>query len=633
MTDMAGDDRVSAAAPEPDRCHAAGPADRWAERSEEMISAAAEGVAAALLLADITLLAYGVSARYFFHIPVTWVEELASLIFLWFGMLGVVSALHRDAHMRLSFVLSLMPPRVRHHAETVVLLIMFVFLAKLVRPGIELTELNNMLHSPNLGIPGSVAPLGTTISIILMLVILTCRLWRRSTIPAFLGIVALVVALVVALELTPPFMEGLGNLNLVIFFGFGVMGLIIIGVPIAFAFGTASLGYFMLTSELPLNIIVGRINEGMSGFILLTIPLFVLLGLQIQYTGMAKALVDFVAAIIGNARGGLSYVMLCAMYLVSGISGAKAADMAAIAPVLAPAMKERGVREGDIPALLAVSAAAAETIPPSLVLIIIGSVTGISIAALFVGGLLPALVCMLALAAVVFWRSRGEQAGHEQRSLKLIVKAFVVAIPALVLPLLIRVAVLEGVATATEVAVIGIVYVTIFGIIRMRGLSLAAVGEMLVETITMTGAIMIMIALAGAMSWALTQSGFAHALVQAMVHLPGGKASFLAVSIVAFIIFGSILEGIPAIVLFGPLLVPAAQALGIHSVQYAIVVLLSMGLGLFAPPFGYGYYMACAVAKVSPDKAMKNMVPFLAALAFTIIVIAAFPWLSVGLLH
>ena len=197
----------------------------------------------------------------------------------------------------------------------------------------------------------------------------------------------------------------------------------------------------------------------MSHFILLTIPLFIFLGVQIQYTGMAKSMVDFFVAMFGDVRGGLGYVLLSAMYLVSGISGAKAADMAAIGPILAPAMKERGTREGDTAALLAVSAAAAETIPPSLVLIIIGSVTGISIAALFTGGLVPGVVCMLALAVVVYFRSRVERSGTAKRSICASSAARSCRAARALLPLIIRAAVLEGVATATEVAVIGIAYV------------------------------------------------------------------------------------------------------------------------------------------------------------------------------
>jgi tripartite ATP-independent transporter DctM subunit len=602
------------------------------DRIERLIGTAIDAVAAALLLVDMLLLGWAVAARYVFDVPVTWVEELAQLIFLWFGMLGVASALRRGIHLRLSFVLAQMPPAYRGKVETVATIVLAVFLGKLIEPGIELIELNAPILSPNLSIPGSVAPAAIVTSFAIMLVFLASQLWRSLSPATFVAVCVAGLAAFAALEASPPFMSDLGNLNLILFFGIGVCVLIVIGMPIAFSFGTATLLYFILTSDLPLNVIVGRINEGMSNFILLTIPLFIFLGLQIQYTGMARSMINFVSALFGHIKGGLGYVLLSAMYLVSGISGAKAADMAAIGPILAPAMKERGAREGDTVALLAVSAAAAETIPPSLVLIIIGSVTGISIAALFTAGLLPAVICMLALAVTVYIRSRGEQPGERVRDKRLILRAFVVALPALALPLLIRTVVLEGIATATEVAVVGIGYVFIVGLVTMRGISWRRMGAMLVETVAMSGTIMIIIALAGAMSWALTQSGFAHNLVEFMKSLPGGKFGFLAVSILTFAVLGSILEGIPAIVLFGPLLVPAAQTLGMHPVHYAIVVLLAMGLGLFAPPFGYGYYTACAIAKVSPDDAMRNMLPYLLALAIAIVIIAAVPWFSIGLL-
>lgn len=589
-------------------------------------------VAAALLLLDIILLGWAVTARYVFNIPVTWVEEVAMLAFLWFGMLGAASAVRRKIHLRLTFVLSHMASSKRAFFERVANVVLLVFLLALIKPTLDLAHLNHIMTSPNLNLPGSVPVLATLVSVLLIIVFLQFQMWRGSSVRGYVTQLVAAVVLSLGLGFTPPLMADLGNMNLLLFFGVAVMGFIVIGVPIAFSFGIATVGYFTLTTNMPLTVIVGRINEGMSHFILLTIPLFIFLGIQIQYTGMARAMINFVVALIGSARGGLSYVMLCAMYLVSGISGAKAADMAAIGPIIAPAMKERGTKEGDIAALLAVSAAAAETIPPSLVLIIIGSVTGISIAALFIGGLIPAVVCMLALAVAVYFRSRNERHEKTNRDFKLIGKTFLIAIPALTLPLIIRVAVLEGVATATEVAVIGIIYTAIVGTIMMRGISLPRMGQILVETVALTGTIMIIVALAGAMSWALTQSGFADKLVALMTGLPGGKFTFLAVSIVAFIVFGSVLEGIPAIVLFGPLLVPVAQSLGVHPVQYSMVVLLSMGLGLFSPPFGYGYYTACAIAKVSPDDAMWNMLPYLFALLVAIILIAVFPWFSIGFL-
>ncbi len=218
-----------------------------------------------------------------------------------------------------------------------------------------------------------------------------------------------------------------------------------------------------------MTIVISRMDEGMSSLVLLAVPLFVFLGLLMEMTGLARVLVNFLVALCGHVRGGLSYVLLGAMYLVSGISGAKAADMAAVAPVLFPEMKRRGAKEGDLIALLASSAAMSETIPPSLVLIMIGSVTGVSIASLFAGGLLPALVVASVLVVLAWWRSRREDVSHTHRaSPRELGQAFVAAIPALLLPLLIRAAVVDGIATATEVSTFGIAYCFVIGLLIYR---------------------------------------------------------------------------------------------------------------------------------------------------------------------
>jgi tripartite ATP-independent transporter DctM subunit len=603
-----------------------------AVRLEAWIAGVTDWVAACLLLILILVLFGTILARYVLHLPVTWTEEVGSLLFLWMGMLGAVSAVSRDQHMRLTFVRSRLKPAARSTVDLIASSVILIFLAKLLVPSIDAIEQNHAFLSPDLSIPGSVGMGAIGVSVFLMFALVLVRTlrmapWRAAT-TALIGIVLAIVAMSV-------FGGGLGSLdnyNLVIFFVVILGVLIVCGVPIGFAFGAATQFYFAFATDLPLVVMVGRMREGMSNLILLTIPLFIYLGLLIQYTGMAKRMIEFIASLLGHVRGGLGYVLLCAMYLVSGISGAKAADMAAIGPILVPSMKARGTRPGDIVALLATSAAAAETIPPSLVLIIIGSVTGVSIAALFTGGLIPAAVSMLALAIVFHLRSRTEVAGDRivRPGPREIGHLLVLALPGLILPFVIRFAVLEGIATATEVATIGIVYVLIVAIALRERVSLRKLATMLVDTASLSGALLLIIALAGTMSWALTQSGFASDLVHLMTNLPGGRIGFFAASILMFVVLGSVLEGIPAIVLFGPLLFPAAQALGIHQVHYAIVVLLSMGLGLFAPPFGYGYYTACAISEVSPDDAMGNMLPYLAAFAVAIVVIALVPWLTVG---
>jgi tripartite ATP-independent transporter DctM subunit len=467
----------------------------------------------------------------------------------------------------------------------------------------------------------------------LMTIMAVLRLVQVGSWQQVLGALALVGALIGILILLQPALRGLGNLNLLIFFVGFVATMVFAGVPIAFSFALATFGYIALTTSTPTVVVVGRMDEGMSHLILLAVPLFVFLGLLIEMTGMARAMVAFLASLLGHVRGGLHYVLVGAMYLVSGISGSKAADMAAVAPVLFPEMRERGAKPGDLVALLSATGAQTETIPPSLVLITIGSVTGVSIAALFTGGLLPGVVLGITLCGLVWWRYRGEDLSHVKRATwREIGKAFIVALPAIALPFIIRAAVIEGVATATEVSTIGIVYSILAGLLIYRRFNWRRLMPMLVETASLSGAILLIIGAATGMAWALTQSGFSGLLASAMTGLPGGVAMFLAVSILAFIVLGSVLEGIPAIVLFGPLMFPIARQIGVHEVHYAMVVILAMGIGLFAPPFGVGYYAACAISRIHPDQGMRPIVGYILALIVGLILVAAVPWISIGFL-
>jgi tripartite ATP-independent transporter DctM subunit len=468
---------------------------------------------------------------------------------------------------------------------------------------------------------------------VLMIVFALLRLLRAGDVAMTALASVIIVGTVVGFALLQPLFATLGNFNLLIFFVGVVAATVFAGVPIAFAFGLATVGYVCLATHAPLLVVVGRINEGMAHLILLAVPLFVFLGLLIEMTGMARAMVRFLASLLGHVRGGLSYVLVGAMYLVSGISGAKAADMAAVVPVLFPEMKARGAKPGDLVALLAATGAQTETVPPSLVLITIGSVTGVSIAALFTGGLLPGLVLGVTLCVMVGYRYRHEDLSSVKRPSRAeIGRSFVVALPALALPVMIRAAVIEGVATATEVSTIGIFYSVIAGLFFYRQFVWSRLIPMMVETAALSGSILLIIGAATAMSWGLTQSGFSQTLAKTMAGLPGGGTTFIVVSILAFIVLGSVLEGIPAIVLFGPLLFPIARNLGVHEVHYAMVVILAMGLGLFAPPFGVGYYMACAIGRVKPDEGMGPIWGYLFALLIGLILVAAVPWISTGFL-
>jgi tripartite ATP-independent transporter DctM subunit len=604
----------------------------WTIAVNRAIGWVVEPIAALLIVVEVGILASGVFSRYVLHNALTWTDELGTILFLWLTMLGAVMAYQRRQHMRLTAVMRYVSPGAKEWFDIVAATIVGIFCLELLPPTVQFLKQETIDLTPALSIPRSDVVLAILVGLGLIFAISILRLvdsdWKK------VGVVLVAAAIVCG-----GFFEGraifagLGNWNLVVFFVLVVGACVAIGVPIAFSFGIGSVSYLALTTSIPLNTVVGRMDEGVENLVLLAIPLFVLLGVLMESTGIARRLVDALASLVGHFRGGLNIVLVAAMYVVSGISGSKTADMAAVAPVLFPDMEKRGQKRPEMIALLATSGAMAETIPPSLVLIIIGTVASVSIRDLFTAGLLPALVSCVFLLAVSMLRTRSDKTELAKRAtLTQIVRAVFIALPGLLLPLVIRFFVIDGIATATEVSTVGIIYTLLVGIFIYREFDWRRAYPMLKETASLSGSIMLIIATATAMGWALTQSGFANQLATLLSHA-GGPVGFWALSIVMFIVLGSVLEGIPAMVLFGPLLFPIAGQFGINEVHYAIVAILSMGVGLFSPPLGIGYYGACIIGKTDPDTAIKPMIPYLLALVASVVVIAAVPWLSLGFIH
>jgi tripartite ATP-independent transporter DctM subunit len=600
---------------------------------DNLIGHLAEAIGAAIVVAETVILFAGVVSRYVFNSPIIWTDELANFLFLWLSMIGTVVALRGNGHMRLTTLVNWVRPSLGKWFNSVAALVVIAFVVEILLPAYEYARDQQFTELTTLGISEGWRAVSILIGMSLAAVIAILRLVETTTLRNFLLAVLVVGGVSLLLWYFKPQLTTMKFGSLFVFFILIVGACVAIGVPIAFAFGIATMSYLALTSETPISVVVNRMDDGMSNLLLLSVPMFVFLGLLMESTGIARAMVNFLVALVGHVRGGLSHVLLGAMYLVSGISGSKAADMAAVAPVLFPEMRRRGQHPGELASLLATSSAMSETIPPSLVLITIGSVTNVSISALFTGGLLPALVAAFSLVVVVWWRARWDDVSDLKRApAKQIVWTLLIAAPGLTLPFVIRGVVMGGIATATEVSTVGVVYTALLGIFIYRQFDWRRMYPLLVETVALTGAVMLIVGTATAMSWALTQSGFSQWLVTVMAGVPGGKAGFMAITIVAFIILGSVLEGIPAILLFGPLLLPVARSIGVHEVHYSMVVILAMGIGLFAPPFGVGYYGACAIGKIPPDDAIWRIWPYIFALIVALIVVAAFPWLSIGFL-
>ena len=337
-----------------------------AVRLERWLGRMVEVPVAVLTALEVLILLAGVISRYLFHNPLVWSDELASILFLWLAMLGAVVAFSRGEHMRMSTLVASAPPRWRAFFEAFAVAVAIAFLALILHSSVEYAIDEAAVVTPAMEIPNiwraSAIPIGCG----LMLIFALLRLVRVGGLGQVILALLVIAAIGTGLWMLKPLFIAMGNYKLIVFFVFLVAVGVLAGAPIAFVFAIATFAFLAITTRTPLTVVVNRMDEGMSHIILLSVPLFVFLGLLIEATGMARAMVDFLAKLLGHVRGGLSYVLLGAMYLVSGISGSKAADMAAVAPVLFPEMKRRGAKPGELVALLASSGAMSETIPPSL---------------------------------------------------------------------------------------------------------------------------------------------------------------------------------------------------------------------------------------------------------------------------
>jgi len=402
-------------------------------------------------------------------------------------------------------------------------------------------------------------------------------------------------------------------------------GAILLGMPVSFGMLFATLSYLDLTDAAPLVAIPQAMVDGTGNFILLALPFFIFAGLIMERGGISLRLVRFAMAIIGNVRGGLLQVVVVTIFLVSGVSGSKVADVAAVGPVVRRELKRQGYRDSDGAAVLAASAAMGETIPPSIAMLVLGSVTPISIGTLFIAGLLPAVVIALCLMVLIYLLARRRPRSDNVQ----IAGGRLRAIPGAVLPLVMPVAMVMGIkfgiATPTEASSVAVVYGLILSALVYRAMPVRTALGLAGECAGSAGMVLFVLSSASAFAWVLTAANLPQALVQLLGAMGGGVWAFLAGSVALLIVIGSLLEGLPALIILAPLLLPIAMQMGVNAVQYGIVLILAMGVGAFIPPIGVGFYVSAAVAGSDIERAARTMVPYAIVLVLAVLLIAFVP--------
>ncbi len=292
--------------------------EKAAYRLDAWLGKAVEACAVALIVLEIIILFSGVVARYVLHVPLVWSDELASILFLWLSMLGSVIALRRGEHMRMTALIDRVDPRTRVLLDVFALAASLAFLLLIFLPAVDYAYEESYIVTPALEISNAWHAAALPAGIALMVLVSLFRLLRIPD-KKLLAISVVATALLAAVFwLAQPWLLGLGKLNLIVFFVVVVAANVFSGVPIAFSFALATFGYLTLTTDTPIVVMVGRLNEGMSHLILLAVPLFIFLGALIEMTGMARAMIQFLASLLGHVRGGLSYVLIGAMYLFPG---------------------------------------------------------------------------------------------------------------------------------------------------------------------------------------------------------------------------------------------------------------------------------------------------------------------------
>jgi tripartite ATP-independent transporter DctM subunit len=410
------------------------------------------------------------------------------------------------------------------------------------------------------------------------------------------------------------------------------VALLLLAVPVAYAVGMAAFIGLWWSGAYPLTIIIQQVFLSVDSFVLLAIPLFILAGALMETGGIAVRLVRFAQALIGWIRGGVAMAVVIAEYIFSGISGSTIADVSAIGATMIPPMTRAGYRPEEAVSVVAAASAMGILVPPCILMIVIGSIANVSVAALFIGGFIPAFVLAVAIMVYIYVQARRSGSAPPQRaSLATLGRSFLDALIPLGLPVIIFGGILGGIVTPTEAAAVAVFYAAIVGLFVYREIRWSQLPEILIQSAVVTAAVCFLLGTAAVVAWILAVQQVPAALLQAMVALSAGPTVFLTLTALLFIVLGAVLEGLPAVVILLPTFLPVVKQFNIDLVHYSIVVVAATGIGLFLPPIGVGLFIACGIANISVDRVVRPMLPYVLFLCLGLLLVILFPWLTLVL--
>ncbi len=595
------------------------------------LDVAAEMAVVIALLVELGLVIANVADRLFFAHSFLWTDEAARLALSILAFVGGAVAYRRRDHAFVRVVLSRLPRRGERAclalADVVVLFISAITFAT----SIEFIASSWDELTPILQLPAALIAMPLPIGLVLLMIYSAVNLKRdhgRMAIGVGLGFALVIGIAALTRDIWLPLLGDDAAIIAALSLFFVA---ILAGVPVGFVLLLATATYLWGTGAASLVVLPQTMVNGTGNFILLAVPFFILAGLVMERGGISVRLVQFIHALVGHVRGGLLQVTVGSMYLVSGLSGSKPADVAAVGTVMRDELTERhGAAEGA--AVLAASAVMGETVPPSIAMLIVGSITNVSLGAMFIGGIIPAAVMALCLMVMIYVRA-GSAPRLPRADVRTITRAGIGAILPLLMPGLLMAGILFGVATPTEIAALAVVYGILLSALIFREMTLQSFMRIVIDTAALTGVLLFIFAAASSFSWTLTVALLPQRLVALLQSVGDSSMIFMVCSIVLLILVGVLLEGLPSLNVLAPLLLPIAGKLGLSELHYALVLIIAMGIGGFMPFAGVGFYVCCAVMRCNIETASRAMLPYLVVLIGGLLIVAFFPWLTLFLPH
>lgn len=590
-----------------------------------------EFTGAVLLVGICLVITLQVVCRYFVKDLPAWSEELSRYLFIWSVFVGAGVALIRHSHVSIDSVVSRMSDAMRQWLSDLVVILVTTFGLFLLYEGIVVVSYMSQSYSITMGFSmgwvfAAIPAAGFFFLLFQLHVIVKRQAWASICFSAVGVIVLSAIIWAVGEYVDVP--SGVLVITLV----FVVVALMMINTPISMAIGLACVVYIVSRGSISLSIVPINIMSGIDSFVLLAVPLFILVGDLMNTGGITERLVAFARALVGHIRGSLGISTVLGEYIFSGISGASVADVSAMGSILIPAMRKSGYPPEQAVSIVASASAMGMLVPPCIPMVVLANLTNLSVAALFIAGFLPAACMAVPIMLLIYIQARRENIPLERRqSAREVIVAFRRAILPLLTPVIILGGILGGIVTPTEAGMVGVVYALVLGLFVYRELQWRDLYSIFVNTASMSGMILLLVGTASVLSWIFAAENVPGLIAKSIVGISSSPVPFLLITLIVLVVFGAFLEGLPALIIFTPILFPIMANFDIVPLHYGIIMITALGIGLFQPPIGIGFLIACALGKVNVEKATRAYLPYFIVLFIGALIVAFVPWFTLVL--